>query len=366
MKKYLFVIILATLALVQTAYSQTIGSVITFKKAVHDFGTIKEEDGKVTVSFDFANTGKNPLIIQRVITSCDCAVADWPKEPLIPSATGSIKVEFNPKDRPGNFEKLVTVYSNAETSTVVLIIRGFVKERAKTIEDIYNRTLGDLRFKNTHASLGRIFSNEIKSDTIEFISVAKEPVKIGAKIVGLPYLGVRFVPETLKPQEKGLLIVTYNAKIRNDWGFVVDRFYLTQNDKEINGAMINVSASIEENFTALTDAQRASSPIIDLPEPNYEFGTVEEGQLIEKEFVFTNVGKTDLIIRKIKASCGCTTLEPADKIIKPGRTSSFKASVRTNGFSGRIAKSITVITNDPVNPTVVVRLVGNVNSPKKQ
>lgn len=346
------------------SYAQN-GALLSLKKTVHDFGTIKEDDGKATINFDFVNAGKSPLIVQRVVSSCDCAAVEWTKEPLAPGATGSVSVVYNPKDRPGRFEKLITIYSNAEVPSSVLTIKGFVQEHVKTIEEIYNRVLGDFRFKNTHAAFGRVLNNEVKVDTIEFISAAKEPVKIGSKIVGLPHLSVKFVPETLKPQEKGLMIITFDAKARNDWGFVIDRFGLTQNNKEISGSIINVSASIEENFTSLTDAQRANAPRINFSNPNYDFGTVEEGQLIEKDFSFTNTGKTDLIIRKIKASCGCTTVEPADKLIKPGKTSSFKASIKSNGFSGRIAKTVTIITNDPVNPSVVVRITGTVNPLKK-
>lgn len=347
------------------SYSQQNSAAISFKKTVYDFGSVKEDNGTVSVDFEFTNTGKSPLIIQRVITSCDCAVADWPKEPLVPGTSRNIKVIFNPKSRVGKFDKLITVYSNAVTPSVTLQISGFVLERTKTLEEIYAISVGDFRFKNTHAAFGRILNNQIKVDTIEFINFGKEPSKIGCKIEGLRYLTVKFIPETLKPQEKGLMLVSYDAKSRNDWGFVIDRFTLTQNDKDLNGSLITVSASIEENFTQLTDAQRANAPKIDLPEPNYDFGSADEGQLIEKEFTFTNTGKEDLIIRKIKASCGCTTVEPADKVIKPGKTSSFKASIRTNGFSGRIAKSVSIITNDPQNSTVVVRITGTINGPQK-
>jgi hypothetical protein len=168
------------------------------------------------------------------------------------------------------------------------------------------------------------------------------------------------VPTLLKTNEKGLLIIAYDAKLKNDWGFVVDRFGLTQNEKQISGSGITVSATIEENFDSLNDTQKAQAPKIDLPSENFDFGEVKEGDLVEKEFDFTNAGKSDLIIRKIKASCGCTTVEPADKVIKSGKSSSVKASIRTNGFSGRIAKTINIITNDPESPSITIRITGNV------
>jgi len=342
-------------------FAQEEKAILNFVKTSHDFGVIKEDGGSVFVDFQFVNNGKGPLIIHRVITSCDCAVADWPKEPIVPGANGSIRVVFNPKDRVGRFEKMITIYSNAIAPTSVLQINGTIQEKTRTVEDIFNRVIGDFRFKNVHVAFGRVFLNEVKVDTLEFIYTGNEPVKIGAKLVNSTFLMVKIIPEILKTNEKGLIVVSYDAKLRNDWGFVIDRFMLTQNDKDVVNSLITVTATIEENFTDLNDAQRANAPKIEMLVQNFDFGEVSEGDLLEKEFTFTNVGKSDLIIRKIKASCGCTTVEPADKVIKPGKSSSFKASIRTNGFKGKIAKTVTIITNDPSNPSVVIRMTAVVN-----
>jgi len=225
--------------------------------------------------------------------------------------------------------------------------------------------IGDFRFKTNHLSFDRVFVDKIKTDTLELLCVSKEPVKIGCKIGGLPHLSVRFVPEILKDQEKGLMIVSFDPIKRNDWGFVIDRFNLTQNDNDIKGGIVSISASIEENFSKLSDKQRSVAPRIEFENSNYDFGQIEEGQLIEYNFTFKNTGKSDLLIRKIKASCGCTTVEPVEKVIKSGQTSTFKASVKTKGLSGRNAKSITIISNDPITPTVVLRMIGVINSQQK-
>jgi hypothetical protein len=257
------------------------------------------------------------------------------------------------------------VYSNAQSTAVVLHLKGIVKERAKALEEVYTRIIGDFRFKTTYLSFDRVYVDKVKTDTLEFVSIAKEPIKIGCNITSLPHLTINFVPETVKPNEKGLMIIKYDPKKRDEWGFVIDRFFLSQNDKKIDGGLISISASIEENFSTLTEEQRLKAPRIEFAKTEYDFGTIEAGQAVEYEFVFKNIGKKDLLIRRIKASCGCTTVEPAEKVIKPGMSSSFKASLKTKDLSGRNAKSITVISNDPVTPTVVLRITGTVNSVKK-
>lgn len=98
---------------------------ITFEKEIHDFSEIPEGPKYATI-FKFKNTGKEPLIISDAKGSCGCTVPVWPKEPIMPGATGEIKVEYNSAKRPGIFTKTVTITSNAAEATKVLKIKGNV------------------------------------------------------------------------------------------------------------------------------------------------------------------------------------------------------------------------------------------------
>jgi len=96
-----------------------------FESEVIDYGVIEHNaDGNRV--FKFTNVGKEPLIISGAVGSCGCTTPDWPKEPIKPGATGVIKVHYA-TDRVGNFEKTVTISSNADTPSKVLKIKGEVK-----------------------------------------------------------------------------------------------------------------------------------------------------------------------------------------------------------------------------------------------
>jgi hypothetical protein len=97
---------------------------ITFEKEVHDYGTI-DKGGDGTYEFVFTNTGKEPLIIKSCKGSCGCTVPKWPNEPIAPGATGVIKVKYD-TNRMGQFNKSVTVNSNAKTPVKVIKIKGNV------------------------------------------------------------------------------------------------------------------------------------------------------------------------------------------------------------------------------------------------
>ena len=97
---------------------------IAFEKVVHDYGTIVQgADGHC--EFTFTNKGKRPLIINEVRASCGCTVPDWTREPILPGKTGVIKAKYNTAI-PGNFNKSITVRSNAANGVVILRIKGQV------------------------------------------------------------------------------------------------------------------------------------------------------------------------------------------------------------------------------------------------
>jgi hypothetical protein len=99
---------------------------IVFDKTVHDYGTIeKASDG--TSTFTFTNKGQKPLILNNVRASCGCTVPEWPKQPVAPGESGEIKVKYN-TNIAGNFNKTITVSSNAVNSTVTLRVRGNVTQ----------------------------------------------------------------------------------------------------------------------------------------------------------------------------------------------------------------------------------------------
>ena len=98
---------------------------IHFFKTEHDFGIIKEEDGKATAEFEFINTGTADLIIQHARSSCGCLSPDWVKSPIAPGMRGSVWGTYNPTSRPGKFFKTISVSTNAgEEKDVVLILKG--------------------------------------------------------------------------------------------------------------------------------------------------------------------------------------------------------------------------------------------------
>ena len=107
--------------------------VLTFEKTTHEFGDVKETGGPIAVDFKFKNSGDQPIIISNVQASCGCTTPDWTKTPVGPGQTGFIKAQYNPLGRPGQFNKSMTVTSNATEGTTVVFIKGNVVPDAATV-----------------------------------------------------------------------------------------------------------------------------------------------------------------------------------------------------------------------------------------
>lgn len=92
-----------------------------------DYGTVNKEDDNGVRSFEFINTGDEPLIITNVQSTCGCTVPSKPTEPILPGKTGKIDVKYNMNMGP--IRKTITVESNAinvEEGRVAIKIKGDV------------------------------------------------------------------------------------------------------------------------------------------------------------------------------------------------------------------------------------------------
>lgn len=127
MKKLSFILLFCIL-LSGVAFAQSKPEA-KFTKKEHNFGTIKEEIGSVATQFEFTNTGKSPLIIQRVSASCGCTTPSYTREPILPGKKGKIDVKYSTIARPGNFNKTIAIYTNVPDTVYVLSIKGNVTPR---------------------------------------------------------------------------------------------------------------------------------------------------------------------------------------------------------------------------------------------
>lgn len=139
--------------------------------------------------------------------------------------------------------------------------------------------------------------------------------------------------------------------------FVFTLFACQENNnsgvQEIRGGGPNselVRNPVSANMPA--DTNKLARIVFDSPE--FDFGTVDEGFVVEHTFEFTNTGKVPLTILNATSSCGCTVPEWPETPIPPGGRGSIKAKFNTESKIREQRKSITVTANTYPNETRVL------------
>lgn len=101
---------------------------LTFKERVYDFGSFSKSEGAKQCTFEFKNETDTAVIIYDIKVSCECTKAEWPKKPIKPGESGTIKVTYTNGGEPHYFDKGLNVYMSSWTKPVLLRIKGTVTE----------------------------------------------------------------------------------------------------------------------------------------------------------------------------------------------------------------------------------------------
>ena len=98
---------------------------ISFNEYAHDFGVMDEGD-VVVHTFEFTNTGAEPLVLDKCKGSCGCTVPECPKQPIPPGGKGEIEVKFNSKGKKNKQTKKVYINANTDPVQTLLTITAQV------------------------------------------------------------------------------------------------------------------------------------------------------------------------------------------------------------------------------------------------
>lgn len=81
------------------------------------------------------------------------------------------------------------------------------------------------------------------------------------------------------------------------------------------------------------------------PEKVHDYGFIMQGDTVQHDFYFKNVGNDDLVIKRVEPSCGCTVPLYPKGPIAPGGEGKISVTFKSAGKLGRQIPSIKVITN---------------------
>lgn len=356
-----------TISLIITTLLCHAEGVATWLNTSHDFGTFKEELGKVSCEMKMINTGDSDIKISKVRATCGCTATSYTLEPIAPGDTASVIITYNPNGRPGRFDKDIFVYTTCTPHKYTLKIKGNVIGAAATIQQKYPVSIGALKLEQRIIPFGEVAKGRSRTQFIGLYNQSDDTLK--AIFSNVPkYLHIGMVPEIVLPGDLATITVTYHSENNKDWGF--SSGYFTMETFPVSGysnnpvagiGNIEVTAILLENFNNLSQKERANAPVAKLSTQKIDFNKIKkEEKRITKNFTITNTGKSKLYIRKIYSHDKNIEIKCNKSEIKPNKTAKVEISVYPKEQNKLLNSTVDVITNDPNNPQQTVRLVGQI------
>lgn len=108
-----------------------------------------------------------------------------------------------------------------------------------------------------------------------------------------------------------------------------------------------------------------NGPKIVFKESSFNFGDINQGDIVEHVFAFENVGNEPLILSNVQTTCGCTAPSWPKEPILPGKAGEITVKFNSRGKIGMQNKIITVISN-AVNQRERIKIVTNVTLAKSE
>jgi len=101
---------------------------------------------------------------------------------------------------------------------------------------------------------------------------------------------------------------------------------------------------------------------IEVNKEKHDFGKAIEGETLVYDFIISNSGDADLILKTIRSSCGCTVAQPEKVELKPGEATKLHVEFDTAEREGEQQKYIFIYSNDPSRKELRIAVAANIYS----
>lgn len=341
----------AAIAVAQPA--DTTATSLVFEEVEWNFGRIEEDGGKVSHTFGYTNTAPHPVSIERVYTSCGCTTGDYSRRPLKAGASEQFTVTFDPDGRPGRFDKRITIVYDQGRGRTILRIKGVVKGRKRSEEDIYPYALGSgVRVDATYKAFGNVGQGSSKSMTIALVNTSDEGVRIEPLWEERSGLLELFLPNTLAPKEVALATATYVlSEEEPHYGLLRDKVGILINGAKSETFFTTTAFGVDHFEKSATRKPRA------VIEPSwYDFGEVEVPSVQRCVIRITNDGTAPLVVRSVTPREGTTIGLTDGTTIAPSETLTVEVELEVPaGTYDTLFGGGMIVVNDPARPVRELR-----------
>ena len=326
----------------------------------HNFGAFHEDEGTVECTFRYVNDGDAPLSITAARTSCGCTLPHYTREPLAPGDTAYVTVSYDPTGRPGRFSKNVYINMDCTDERVSLTVSGVVIGAPTTVSQRYPVALGrDMRLSRSAVMAGDVARGRMKSVFVEVYNASTDTLRPQA-VYAPGFVDVQWMPEAVAPGEQSSMVCHVRTADSPDWGLVADSLVIAPDAASGERYVLPVTVVVSEDFSKMTDEQRAKAPVVWLEPERLDCGVLDKSSgTVEMKATISNNGRTPLEIRRIYSMDEGVDVSLSTRRIKPGKRAEITVGVDPSRFHGTLINAkISIITHDPGRPNATLRVVG--------
>ncbi|WP_111669893.1 DUF1573 domain-containing protein [Algoriphagus litoralis] len=320
-----------------------------------DIGTVLEEQGLQSTEFEFTNTQDSAFVIKDVWLECGCTTVEFTKDSLKKGETGKLKISFDPTSAAGYFSKLIVVTGNLSGVQDSLYLEGVSIPYPNDVVRSYPVSKGFLGFRLRTVNMGDVFDNEPKIKYVEFFNKGEDLLDKGAFRSQTPnYIRVSQVQQFVRPKERGLLMIRYDAEIRNDLGYFEDEISVGWENIPGSEIKLELIADLFEYFPPVPRSDLNEVPQLFIDQKEIDLKEISSRTVVRRTVTLTNKGRQVLEIRKIQGNCDCLKIEAAKDILNPGESMELSLVLDPIGRKGIDQRNIYIFSNDPVNPVQLI------------
>ena len=353
---------IASFLLAMTVCTATAQSVASWQETTHDFGTFNESDGDKSCWFVITNTGDEPLVITRVQSSCGCTVAEYNTSPIAPGKSDSIRTTYSPTGRPGSFEKTVWVFTNTTPNKTRLIVKGKVMGSPESVNRYFPVPAGDLHFTSLTMAAGEVKKGILRNNLITAYNASRDTLVLSIDN-NTSHIDTRAIPDTVPPGGTSTITFYFNSLNTPVWGINDDHLTISARSLHSNEtcatADANVVTNVVEDFSHLNDEERANAPICSVMTDKIVVDNLAASSVTECKLTLVNTGRNNLIVRRVMSTDKAIKTTIDKTLVKNGEKATISLKINPDKINGNVLNSqFTIITNDPANPRITVRVVG--------
>jgi hypothetical protein len=243
--RFILIFLIHVVVLTGRLYSQTASGMLSFEEKVFDFGKILEKNGKVSHSFTFKNTGREPVVIDEIVSGCGCTGHEYTKGPVLPGQEGKVIITYDPLYRPGFFSKEIVIYSNNHKNMNRVWIKGNVIPYQHPVEEDYPYHFGSGLYLSLKVlAFGKIEEGKSKQIKLRYANDSDRTITLNFFVDGNDRNITFTDPGKLSPGERGEMIFRYSQSKATHKDILIHIYPVINGERSLVPLEAKISAGI--------------------------------------------------------------------------------------------------------------------------